>query len=235
MKVLGMMVLFFIVLLGCGNKYADVEGELSGSKVVDSWKELSVDFIRLFEWGIRLNIHVMDFNVVRKRIRLKDFYGYNPGIAEGENFLTFLGLAAGCYGCYSGYKYGLDRDEDYTPSLLFPTISDKGCQTACLWSLPGCLIMVASGLRNGERAKVKEMPDFIKEDTICVNSELMSMQKVEISIEELGLEKLYCTDEDGGIELKFDELIPEPREADSILTLIIQYKKMADTVNVEVK
>ena len=65
----------------------------------------------------------------------------------------------------SGYKYGQERDEDYTPSLLFPTISDKGCQTACLWSLPGFFLMAVDRLGGDEHAKVAT--DFRTEDTVC--------------------------------------------------------------------
>jgi hypothetical protein len=230
MKALKMIVLFFIILLGCGNKYADVEGELSGSKIIASWEELSADVISAYDGKIRLNIHVKDFDVVRKCLRLNDVYGYDSEVVDGESFLTFLGLIGGCYGCYSGYKYGLDRDEDYVPSLLFPNPSDKGCQTACLWSLPGCLIMFASGLRNGERSKVKEMPGLIKEDTVCVDSVHLLKQKIKIIVEKSDFQKTYYTDENGNIELKFNEIVPEPTEADSVFNIIIQYKEMAYTV-----
>jgi len=48
-------------------------------------------------------------------------------------------------------------------------------------------------------------------------------------------EKAYYTDKNGNIKLKFDDIIPEPAEADSVLNLIIQYEELIDTVNVEVK
>ncbi len=227
------VILMFIVFFGCGRGYlASPKGDLSKRKVVDSWRELDADVVRVYEGKVLLNIRVKDFSVVGKRLRLKEVYGYGSvdANAGGKGFLAFVGLLAGCYGCYSGYKYGLERDEDYTPSLLFPNPSDEGCQTACLWSLPGFLLIAIDRLSEDERAKVTS--DFIKEDTVCVTGELLSIKKVKIAIEKSNFKKIYYTDEYGNIELGFDEIISEPIEVDSVLNFIIRYYELVDTVEV---
>jgi len=165
---------------------------------------------------------------------MKEFYEYGSGDPEEKAIEIFGGLMLGFSGCFLGYKYGEARDEEYahtTKSLLFPTFSSKGCNTACYWSLPGCLLM-ADGLVKG-REHTKVMPDFIKVDTICSDSMFLSKQKIRISAEKSDFEKTYYTDENGNIELKFEEFLPEPAESDSVLNIIIQYKDMVNSVNVK--
>jgi hypothetical protein len=48
----------------------------------------------------------------------------------------------------------------------------------------------------------------------------------------MDFEKEYYTDEYGNVKLKFDEIIPESTEADSVLDLIIRYYELVDTVEV---
>jgi len=60
----------------------------------------------------------------------------------------------------------------------------------------------------------------------------LSKQKIKISVERLDFAKMYYTDEDGNIELKFDEILPEPTDADSVLSIIMRYYELVDTVRV---
>jgi hypothetical protein len=57
--------------------------------------------------------------------------------------------------------------------------------------------------------------------------------KVKIMLENTNSEKTYYTDENGNLELKFDEIIPESTEVDSTFSLIIEYGDLIDTVKVK--
>jgi len=79
------------------------------------------------------------------------------------------------------------------------------------------------------------IPAHVRLDTLCVDRVLLSDEKVKIMLENTNFEKLYHTDEDGNVELKISEIIPEPTESDSILNIIIRYEEMVDSVEVKLR
>jgi hypothetical protein len=79
---------------------------------------------------------------------------------------------------------------------------------------------------------VKIMPDHVKTNRLCVDSAVVSIDKVKILVENTDFGKIYWTDESGNIELKFNEIVPEPTEADSVFNIIIQYGDLFGAVKV---
>lgn len=91
------------------------------------------------------------------------------------------------------------------------------------------MILVGGSNRHKD---VKPVFRFMKMDTVRVDSMLLPRQKIKVSVEEADFEEIYWTDEEGNIELRFEEIIPEPADAYSVLRLIIRYEEMVDTVKV---
>lgn len=223
--------LLFLLISGCSQKYlASREEELLDSEILSTRKELDAKIIEQDYKGISLNIQVKDFIEIKDSLSVKEIYKYGYDDPEKKTIPAFWGFAVGCAGCFFGYKIGAESDEDYVPSLLFPNPSDEGCAYACLFGLPG-FFMMADGMRKGHEYP-KVMPDFVKIDTVCVDSIILIKQKIKIAVENLDFEKVYYTDEYGKIELKIDEILPEPTATDSILGLIINYDEMVDSVEV---
>ncbi len=234
MKALKMMIVFIVILSGCSPKHIlRTERKLLDREILESWDELKGEIVKRDSLGFSLGFQVKAFNVVRRNLRIKEFYEYGSGDPEEKSIQVLGGLVLGCSGCFLGYKYGLARDEDYIPSLLFPNPSDEGCKTACLWALPGC-ILLADGLVKG-REYSKAMPDFVKIDTVCMDSMFLVKQKIKVEVEKSDFEKICYTDEYGNIELKFNEILSDPKVADSVLNVIIRYYEMVDTVDVKIK
>lgn len=237
MKALKIIILFVIVLSGCSSKHIlRTEREPLEREILESWDELKGKIFKRDSLGFSLSFQVKNFDVVKKRLRVKEFYEYGSGDPEEKSIQALSGLVLGCSGCVLGYKCGESMDEEYasmTKSLLFPTFSGKGCIAACIFALPG-FVMMGDGMNKG-REYTKVIPDFVKIDTVCVDSLFLVKQKVKFLAEKVDFEKAYYTDEDGNIELSFDEIIPEPTEADSILNIIIQYEEMVDTLDVRLR
>jgi hypothetical protein len=226
--------IFLVFICGCSSKYlSHTEEDLLEREIFASWEELECEIIVCDNQGFSLGVQVKDFDVVREHLSVKEIYKYGYGDPEKKTIPAFWGLVVGCAGCFFGYKIGAESDENYVPSLLFPNPSEQGCAIACLFALPG-FVMMADGLRKGNEY-TKIIPDYIKIDTVCVDSMLLSKQKIGVSIEEADFEKMYYTDEEGNVNLKFGEIIPEPTESDSILELIIKYEAMVDSVDVRLR
>lgn len=234
MKVLKIMIIFVIVLSGCSPKHVlRTERNLLDSRILESWDELESKIVKRDSLDFSLSFQVKNFDVVKKRLRIKEFYEYGSGDSEERSIQALSGLVLCCSGCVLGYKYGESIDEEYasmTKSLLFPTFSGKGCIAACIFALPG-FVMMGDGMNKG-REYTKVIPDFLKIDTVCVDSVVLMKQKVKILSEKTDSEKEYYTDENGNIQLKINEIISEPAGADSVLELIIRYYELVDTVKV---
>lgn len=224
-EILKTIIIFLFFLFGCSHKYADVEGRSFDEKIIDSWEELSADIIRIYEGKIRLNVRVKDFDVVRGWIKSREFYEFSS--RGKEDILIPLGVVIGLGGCYYGFDYGCVQNDfwQYDEARF-----DRGCLIS--FASCGAGLVVMSVATANRRKVVKPVFGFIKIDTICVDSDSLSRQKISILVDGSDFEKEYYTDADGKIELKFDEIIPEPTGADSVLNLILRYYEMADTIKV---
>ncbi len=220
------IVIFLFFLFGCNHKYVDVEGELSGGSIVALWEELDCKIVEQDEQGFSLGFQVKNVAVVSGSAKLVELYERSS--REKEDGRTPLGLLVGFGGCIGGCYYGLSDNnfwDGYDKDRF-----DRGC----LISFASCatgLGIVFWGIDHSRKV-AKAVPNFIKRDTICVDSMFLSKQKIKISVERLDFAKMYYTDEDGNIELKFDEILPEPTDADSVLSIIMRYYELVDTVRV---
>lgn len=234
MKTLKILILFVFVLYGCSSKHVlRKEVDLLERNVLALWEELECKIVECDSQGVYIGIQVKDFDVVREHLSVKEIYKYGSGDLGTKAIPALGGFVIGCAGCFFGYKIGVEMDEDYVQSLLFPNPSEQGCAFACLFALPGFILMGDNMRQGNEYTKI--MPDFFKIDTVCVDSMVLIKQKVKILSEKTDSEKEYYTDEKGNIGLNFDEIIPEPTVADSILNLIIQYEDLVDTVEVKIR
>jgi len=218
------IILFLFFLFGCSNKYADVEGEPFEGEVVSSWQELDCKIVEQDEQGFSLGVQIESLVVIGDSLGLE-------ARSEGDKgFLPVLGGIVMYVGGLGGCFYATSQDFDF-----FPTEErmEKGCLISGISFFAGLVMSYAGGARG--YVVDKAVPDFIKTDTICVDSMILSKQKIKISVEESDFEKSYYTDEDGNIDLKLNEIIPKPSVADSVLNLIIQYEEMVDSVDVKIK
>jgi hypothetical protein len=192
-------------------------------KVVASWEELDCSIVeqggRSFSLGVRIN----DMVVIGDSVKAKEYVKREDG--SRADILVALGMAI-IYSGGLGSCYYLKSQDYFTDEVL-----ETGCFISSVSCLSG-LAMIAWG-GNSRSPDFKSGRDFIKNDTVCVASESLSKKKIRISIDGSDFEKEYYTDKNGIIQLKFDEIIPEPKEGDSVLNLIIRYEDMADTVEVK--
>jgi len=228
MRILRVMLLFFILLSGCSNKYVGLsEEDLTDRQILVSWKELYCKIIEQDKSGFSLVVKVKDFVFIGANQELKEVDMVDSDKREGSIVPFLFGSVVVVGGSCVGLKCTNFSDWSRDPRWV------EGCVVSAASCALGLSIM-KFGV--SERPKsVKIMPDFVKMDAICVDRAVISIDKVNILVENKNFEKTYYTDEDGNIELKFDEIIPEPTEADSVLNFIIQYEELADTVEVEVK
>ncbi len=228
MKALKIMILFIVVLSGCSKKYlASTEEELIDHRVFSSWKELDGKVVGLSDKGFSLGLQVKDFAIIRDHLKLKEVYVRSSG--EGGSFMAQLGAVVGFVGCIWGYNYAKSANCWYGED-------DKvmeGCMVSCASFFTFFGFMKRGASRDFESVKI--IPDYIKIDTICVDSVSLSEEEVKIMVKNTNFEKLYYTSKEGNIDLIFDEIIPEPTEADSILNLIIRYYELVDTVDVNIR
>ena len=226
MKVLKIIILFVIVLSGCAKDYlVRSEEELVDREALLLRDRLDVKVVSRNNEGFSLVSQISNIAVVRDSLKIREFYEH--GTKEEGGIMTSLGTSIGLGGCFSGYKYVESSDcLYYGEGGNFP----EGCIISFVSILLGAA-MVGEGRHRGEEF-VNVLPGYIKIDTVCVDSMFISNSEVEISVEKTDFTKTYYTDENGNMELRFNEIIPEPTEADSVLNLIIQYEVMFDTVEV---
>ncbi len=214
----------FILLLffGCSQKYVDAEGVSLDDKVVDSWEKLDCKIIEQDERGFSLNCLVKDIVEVKGSAKIGEFS------RREEKRKADILVASGMGIIYSGFlgSYYYVKSQDYLTDEVFET----GCFISSVSCLTGLAMIVWGG--NSRSSDINSRRDFIEIDTICVDSMLIPNSEMEISVEKTNFKKTYLTDKNGNLELKFDEIIPEPTEADSVLNLIIKYEDMVDTVEV---
>jgi hypothetical protein len=221
MKPLKIIILFVVVLSGCSQKYlADKEEELGGRRR----SFLDVAIVAQDKDNLSLSLKVKDFIVVGDSVKAKEFINREDG--RKTDILVASGMAIIYSGLLGSYYYV--RSQDYLTDEVFET----GCFISSVSCLGG-LAMINWGL-NSRSSDINSRRDFIKIDTICVDSMLIPNSEMEISVEKTNFKRTYWTDEDGNIELGFEEIIPEPTEADSVLNFIIQYEDLVDTVEVNI-
>jgi hypothetical protein len=222
------IILFLFFLFGCSHKYVDAEGESLDEQVVDSWEELDCKVVEQDERGFSLGLEVRDIIVVEDSVKSRKLYSreFSEKGPVLPLFGAMIGIVGGIGGCYYGLHNNISWD-GYDKDQF-----DRGC----LISFASCFTgagMMFMGLPNSSKRKaIKAIPDFIKRDTVCIYSMFLIKQKIKVLVEDTDLEKIYLTDDNGNVELKFDEIISEPTDADSILDLIIRYYEMVDTVRV---
>lgn len=227
MKALRILILFVVFLSGCSKKYlVSKEEELIDHKVFSSWKELEGRVVGQNDDDVSLGLKVKDFAIIRDELKLKEVYVDSSG-KGGDVVKSLLGLSVICLGFQGGCAYA--KSGDY---YIFP--DDDKLMGGCLISLASCFlgarIMSDEMFKDSEYVKI--IPDFIRIDTLCLDSIPLINDKVKIATGDLDFEKKYYTDEKGNIVLKFEEIIPEPMKADSVLDFIIRYYELVDTVRV---
>ena len=164
-KIFKTIILFSFFLFGCSHKYVDVEGESLDWKVVSSWEELDCKIVEHDGQGFSLNVKVKDIAVVRDSLRIGELYEHGSGEV---NIMPLLGAAVGFFGCLGGIYYVRSQDYDILPT-------EEQMEVGCLISSLSCLTgfaMILGGSRKGD-GSINIMPDFIKTDTICVDSMLL--------------------------------------------------------------
>lgn len=212
--------IFVVFMFGCSEKYvASREGELFGRE----WCILNTEIIEQDDEGFTLNLNVKDFvsfgKIYKQGFKEKD------GSEHGESLIGFPEIIVGSVFLFHSIYFGR--------VLKYLSGDEQGGNL--WWYTAGCtlggLFLIAALSSQSRKSDETKLP-YVPIDKMCVDSVSLLRQKVMILIEESHFEEIYWTDEEGNIELKFNEVIPEPAEADSILNLIIQYEKMFDTVKV---
>ncbi len=221
MKTLKIIFLFIIVLSGCSEKFVAAREE---GLIGREWSVLDTEILGQYNVGLVLNLNVKEFVEVRDSVKLAKLYGSRRrGIGKYK-------ISGGCAiaGCTALWIGCATMSYAYNPYDGFETL------VAWLGGVGGigALCFISSGLTDFVRYD-REGPYYIKKNIICKNSTPLRDNKVKIMLKKTNSEKTYYTDNYGIIKVKFDEIIPEPTEKDSIIDIIIQYKELADTVNVE--
>ena len=217
------------LLFGCSQKYVDDRGRSLEDKIIASWEELDCSIVARDEQGFSLVVKVKDFIVVGDSVGAGEFYKRRPLNERGA--WAFLGSFIGIAGCLGGIGYGLS-------DFSLDGYNEEKYDRACLISFASCLAgagVAFVGLPNRKKlakAIPHTAPYFVKGDTVCADSVFLAKEEIKIIVEKTDFEKTYYTDENGNVKLSFEEIIPEPANADSVLSLIIQYYKLVDTVEV---
>ena len=118
MKTLKILVLFVIVFSGCSRGYlANPEEEIAEREVVDSWREMDVDIIRIYDGKLRLNIRVKDFDAVRGYVKSGEFNMLRSEGKQGD--WPPVGALVAFAGCLGGCGYALSNFS------LFPSEAEE--------------------------------------------------------------------------------------------------------------
>lgn len=229
MKGLRILILFIVVLSGCGRKYVEPgEGEMFGRE----WSVLDAEIVSQDNESVYLNLKVKDFVWVMDSVEPDVAFQQDDKIRKKGFDVKRALVGFAVLGCTIPAVIWLNNSTGSTAALeyLMP-YAMLGC-VAGSCCITGALVKIH---RSAEDSKpVKIIPNFFKVDAFCVDSELLFYGKVKVSSENKSFEETYYTDEDGNLELKFREIIPEPTKADSIINLIIQHEEMVDTVDVKI-
>lgn len=227
------VILFLFFLFGCSHKYVDVKGRSLDKKIVTSWKELDADTARRYDEEILLNVQVKDFVEVRDSMKAREVYRSVFGGRDVYAKKNYFGTSEILTGCAIAGGATLAAFYAAYGEMVDPA-GGRGYSLATCYGVVGgvgALCFILRGFsKSGKTVKLE--PYSIHINRVCVDSTVISIDKVNILIEDKNFRKEYFTDEDGNIELKMNEIIPDPTEADSILNLIIQYESMVDSVKV---
>lgn len=225
-----LLVMFFIFLFciffsGCTKDYLIQREE----KLVDREShplrsELDVRVVSRDGQGFSLFPQIKNIAFVLDSVKLEELYVH--GSEEEGTIMALSGAAIGFGGCIGGFKYAKSGNCLYDDRL------SEGCAISFVSGLLSIAMMGKGNSLGSEFIKI--MPGFIKRDTVCVDSMFLIKQKIKVLVEDSNFEKTYHTDENGNIELKFNEITPKPTAVDSVLNLIIKYGEMVDSVNVKI-
>jgi hypothetical protein len=212
---------FIGFLSGCSNKYIIAKEE---GLIDREWRVLDTEILGQYDVGIVLSLNVKEFVEVRDSVKLAKLYESRRRKIGKYKILGGCAIA-GCTALWIGCAIMTNA---YDPSFEFET------PVAWLGGVGGIgtLFFISSGLSDLSKSD-RDKPYYIKKNVICKNSAPLRNDEVKILLKNTGSEKNYYTDEDGNIELSFEEIIPEAAESDSVLNLIIQYEEMVDTVKVK--
>jgi hypothetical protein len=229
MKALENMIILivFAFFFGCAeNQLIRSEEELVDREAEPLRSELGVRIVSKDEQGLSLSAQIKNIAFVRDSVRVEGLYVH--GSKREGSIVGFFGAVMGYAGGLGGCFYVKSQSYDW-----FPTEGQLGvgCLISGVSCLTGLAIVSEANSRGSEFTKV--LPGFIKTDTVCVDSLVLVKQKVKVLIGNTDLEKEYYTDEYGNVKLKFNEIIPAPTNADSVLDLIIRYYDLVDTVEVK--
>lgn len=220
------VVIVFVFFSGCAKKQLIRREEVLVDRRSSPLRSvLDVRVVSRDEQRFSLFPQIKNIAFVKDSVRVEELYVH--GSEESADVIGILGAAIGFVGCIGGYKYAESGNCLYDGG---ERIVD-GCAISFVSAALGAAIISESGSRGSEFIKI--MPGFMKRDTVCLDSIFLIKQKIKVLVEDSDFEETYTTDENGSLELKFGEIIPEPKEADSILSLIIEYGEMVDSVKVK--
>lgn len=224
MKALKIIIFFIVVLTGCSNKYVAAREE---GLIDREWSVLDAKIVGKDNVGFTLNLNVQDFVEVKDSVKLRKLF------ESRRRKVGFYKVLGGCAiaGCAALASAGSVLSWANNPS------DDIFLKLAWGYGIVGgigALYFIISGSSDFAKSN-REKPYYTKKNIMCKNSIPLRDEEVEIMLEKTDFGKIYYTDENGNIELKMNEIIPEPTEADSTINLIIQYEEMVDTLDVRLR
>ena len=235
MKDLKIIILFIVVLLGCSKRYlARTEEEVLDRKIINSWESLNSKIIEQANHNFTLNFQIKDYVGVRDSVEIIEIYKRGlkkkDGSIKQDNSMSCaqvsIGAVIGGCGCLAGTYFSYME-------LAHVELLDAKTAFEIVSCIIGGTVLTVDGFRQFHESS-KAIPTHIREDTVCIDSVSLSKEEVNILVEKTDFGKIYWTDENGDIELKFNEIIPESTVDDSMFNLIIQYEELFDTVNVNI-
>ena len=217
------LLMFSVLFSGCsGDRLIRTKEELAGREASPLRSELGVRVVSRNRQGFSLIAQIKNIAFVRDSLIMEELYEH--GVEEEGDVMALLGMAIGVGGCIGGYKYAESGNCLYDDKFM------HGCLMSCASIILGGVMMNESSSRGSEFTEF--VPGYIKTDTVCVDSMFLIKQKIKVEVGKSDFEKYYYTDEYGNIELKFNEILSDPTEADSVFSVIIRYYEMVDTVEV---
>ena len=212
------VIIFFILVFGCSNKYAVARDE---GLIGREWSVLDANIIRQYSVGFVLNLKVKEFVEVKDSVRLMELYESKRRRVGSSKILGGCAIA-GCATLASACATLAWANNPSDPNFAWFYGIVGGV---------GALAFIVSGVSDVVRFERTES-DYIRKNIICKNSTPLRNSEVKIMLKNINSEETYYTDENGIIQLKFEEIIPGPTEKDSIIDIIIQYGDLFDAVKV---
>jgi hypothetical protein len=224
MKDLKILILFIIVFSGCSNKYLESSEE---GPIGREWSVLEARIVAENEENISLNLQINDFvevlDSIDSNVEFRLDNNKRKNVVDIKRILTgcTLGVSTILASAWSFLSY----------------CNDPSGTSEYLW---GCIalgggILSSYFILDGFSPYDKFMPVdsyYTHRNQKCIGSEMLFYGMVQVLTENSEFEKTYYTDANGNVELKLEEILPKTTDADSVLNLIIKYKKMADTIKV---